>query len=696
MSPSILSSSVSTQKDMDALPIINYRLIDFDVTVGCTVLTFDSGLYRQQIEHFEYYWGLQRGEIDLSSPLNHVQLRSDMAERMDKSEWTLLPTKRTIDTINALSEYNKSADFHKRKRFTEALPKQEYEYEFVPLHIAKRDRPSMYLKRGSTTRTINKAYSKMPRIRSHAHPLFVIFRANDLILAGYPSLSKVKLDRLTQMTSASGSSTSSNAGTSFSAVDLREWLSFISPSKTKRAPPPSSGRDAGLSRYRKEPACAPADALRVSMFYVFGGLVVGGDDGNNRAVYSSNDWARHNYRTCLCANYPSRDRLAAPVAGRSSCGCIATKSSYCTTARPYTQRMSSSAWLRALLTQEDMDALPVVSFRLVDLDAGLYRRQIGELDLATPLNHIECAWTLVPTRQVLNTLSTLGEVNSKLLPEKVYEYEFVPLTMKDHERPPLFVNDGTSVKKMRAPYTRFPRIKSRAHPLFVAFCADTRFTSYETSERSKVGRLAALIDDIIHPWRVPPPLEFVIGPDVWKPHRHPLSDDGSEARAAVSTVNHENPRQPLRVLRRSTRAPYPKAKAPDSRPSIYDYRLKPTCPKSAVLPRGGLSGQTDITDGRGTEYITRDVRPWLDEVYREANGDTGDGDDVQDAYLDAYEREVARNPENALKPTKHTSIGRVLKCGAYVKDRSGYSSNDWAIYLYGKCLWSSKPPSGIY
>ncbi|KAL1664413.1 hypothetical protein GGF50DRAFT_127219 [Schizophyllum commune] len=677
MSPSILSSSVSTQKDMDALPIINYRLIDFD-----------SGLYRRQIEHFEYYWGLQRGEIDLSSPLNHVQLRSDMAERMDRSEWTLLPTKRTIDTINALSEYNKSADLHKRKRFTEELPEQEYEYEFVPLHIAKRDRPSMYLKRGSTTRTINKAYSKMPHIRSHAHPLFVIFRANDLILAGYPSLSKVKLDRLTQMTSASGSSTSSDAGTSFSAVDLREWLSSISPSKTKRAPPPSSGRDALLSRYRKEPARAPANALRVSMFYVFGGLVVGGDDGNNRAVYSSNDWARHNYRTCLC-----RSR---GVAGRSSCGCIATKSSYRTTARPYTQRMSSSVWLRAVSTQEDMDALPVVSFRLVDLDAGLYRRQTGELDLATPLNHIECEWTLVPTRQVLNTLSTLGEVNSKLLPEKVYEYEFVPLLLKDCSRPPLFVDYGTNVKKMRAPYAHLPRIKSRAHLLFVAFCADTEFSSYETSERSKVGRLAALIDGIIHPWRVPPPLEFVIGPDIWRPHRYPLSDDGSEARAALKTVSHGSPRQPLRALRRSTRAPYPKSKAPDTKPSVYDYRLKPTCPKSAVLPRSGLSGQSDVTDGRGAEYIARDVQSWLDDVSREADGDPGDLDDVEDAQLNAYEREVARDPENALKPTKLTSNGGVLKCGAYSDDRSRYSSNDWAIYLYGKCLWSSKPPSGIY
>ena len=64
--------------------------------------------------------------------------------------------------------------------------------------------------------------------------------------------------------------------------------------------------------------------------------------------------------------------------------------------------------------------------------------------------------------------------------------------------------------------------------------------------------------------------------------------------------------------------------------------------------------------------------------------------------MDACEREIARDPENALKPTKLTSNGGVLKCGAYSDDRSRYSSNDWAIYLYDTCLWSSKPPSGIY
>ena len=142
---------------------------------------------------------------------NMAIVRSDMAERMEQSEWALLPTKKTLDAMNALSDFNKTAVVDERKRFTEVcpisrrrapiltvleLPEQEYEYEFLPLHIAKRDRPSIYLKRGSTVRTINKAYSKVPRIRSRAHPLFVLFRMTDHILTGFSSLSQPKCDRL--------------------------------------------------------------------------------------------------------------------------------------------------------------------------------------------------------------------------------------------------------------------------------------------------------------------------------------------------------------------------------------------------------------------------------------------------------------------------------------------------------------------
>ena len=42
-----------------------------------------------------------------------------MAERMDNSEWAILPTKKTLDTIKALTEFNTTAGVNKRKHFTE-------------------------------------------------------------------------------------------------------------------------------------------------------------------------------------------------------------------------------------------------------------------------------------------------------------------------------------------------------------------------------------------------------------------------------------------------------------------------------------------------------------------------------------------------------------------------------------------------
>lgn len=49
-------------------------------------------------------------------------VRSDMAERLNDADWTILPTKKTLDTMAALSDFNKSADVNARKRFTEVSP----------------------------------------------------------------------------------------------------------------------------------------------------------------------------------------------------------------------------------------------------------------------------------------------------------------------------------------------------------------------------------------------------------------------------------------------------------------------------------------------------------------------------------------------------------------------------------------------
>ncbi|TRM63429.1 hypothetical protein BD626DRAFT_271730 [Schizophyllum amplum] len=60
----------------------------------------------RQIHHIEYYWGLQKGDLSLGSPLNHVELRSDMAEKLYDLGWVLMPTQ-TLPSIIRLPIFSR-------------------------------------------------------------------------------------------------------------------------------------------------------------------------------------------------------------------------------------------------------------------------------------------------------------------------------------------------------------------------------------------------------------------------------------------------------------------------------------------------------------------------------------------------------------------------------------------------------------
>ncbi|KAL1746766.1 hypothetical protein HDZ31DRAFT_61959 [Schizophyllum fasciatum] len=373
----------------------------------------------------------------------------------------------------------------------------------------------------------------------------------------------------------------------------------------------------------------------------------------------------------------------------------------------------------------DMETLPTVNYRLVDIDSGQYRRQIehfeyhwglrkGELDLSTPLNHIELRddmvqslrdglWTLMPTKQTLDAILKLAECNSaaenvtarkaftELLPEMEYEYEFVPLTIKEEDRPVIYVSEGSKTRAVRAPYSRMPRIKARAHPLFVVFHADTPLALYDSSPRSKVARLEMIVTDIMDYWLTRPPLTFVVGPDVWKQHRHPLSDDGSCARMGLKTVRPASSRHQQQAIRKTTKAPCPQAKLWLSRTSQYDRRRRP----KAIVTRAALSGRSDATD-EDIGYGPREVHHWLDRVRREASSGEDKLTDLDIDVPHEYRHEIARDPANALCLTTRMRVGGLVTGGLYTKDHSHYSSNDWARAVYYNCLWSSKPPKDAH
>ncbi|KAL1674761.1 hypothetical protein EV122DRAFT_281757 [Schizophyllum commune] len=162
----IPSGALSIHKDVRTNVLVNHRLIDLD-----------EGCYRRQFEHFEYYWGMEKGELNLHSPLNHIELREDMISALKNLEWTLMPTKVTLDAMHRMAEYNKTSDLHSRKHFLKEFPAQFYEYDLVPLFYLKH-RTTLYADRGGTIKAYRTPYRTLPRLRSRAHPFFVAFLAH--------------------------------------------------------------------------------------------------------------------------------------------------------------------------------------------------------------------------------------------------------------------------------------------------------------------------------------------------------------------------------------------------------------------------------------------------------------------------------------------------------------------------------------
>ncbi|TRM63440.1 hypothetical protein BD626DRAFT_402240 [Schizophyllum amplum] len=364
--------------------------------------------------------------------------------------------------------------------------------------------------------------------------------------------------------------------------------------------------------------------------------------------------------------------------------------------------------------QRDFKNVPLVDYRLMDFDAGRFRRQLhhfeyywglqkGEASLESSLNHIQLRsdmaasmdlrqWTLMPTKETLETVLALSEHNrtqegharrryTEDLPETEYEYEFVPL-FTQQEQSTLYVNNGLATRAVRAPYTRMPRIKSRAHPLFVIFRSHQILMLFLYATGSKEEQLALTVSEIIYAWTEPPPPEFFVDRDLWKAHRHPLSDDGSVVHEAIYAAKTCRTRKGQPPVRKSTKAPCPQPKRRSPRHVVYERILR----SSPTLSIAGSSNSSD-----DDSFYVPDPREWIETVNSEKNSTCDTPIDVvNDRQLAAYRKENARDAKNVLRlHDTHDRRGIIIGAG---DDHSGYTSNDWARYKYGTCLSSSKQP----
>ncbi|KAL1660242.1 hypothetical protein GGF50DRAFT_130437 [Schizophyllum commune] len=351
---------------------------------------------------------------------------------------------------------------------------------------------------------------------------------------------------------------------------------------------------------------------------------------------------------------------------------------------------------------KNLSSVPILNHRIMSLDKGEYRRQIehfeyhwgmqkGELDLSSPLNHIllredmvaalkDLEWTLMPTKEVLDTMYKMAEYNKitdarsrkhflKELPEGEYEYNIVPLYYLKH-RTTLYADLGGRVKAYRTPYKTLPRIRSRAHPFFVAFFADCQLDKCAAivMPENKARALMRSIGRITWCWWNEPPQEFLVGDkNIWKAHRHPLSDDGHEARLLLPGTHGGSVNKGPRACR-TTRAPIVASK-PYARVDPRSLR-----DRGSALPRPGRIEKTRVVDCRPYKH---DHVPHDDHIFC-------------DDMLDLYRHEPPRAAQDALDPDNSTFCSSGLICGDGI-DYSGYSSNNWAKHIYNKCLMNRDP-----
>ncbi|KAL1742948.1 hypothetical protein HDZ31DRAFT_65503 [Schizophyllum fasciatum] len=287
----------------------------------------------------------------------------------------------------------------------------------------------------------------------------------------------------------------------------------------------------------------------------------------------------------------------------------------------------------------------------------------------------------------------------EVLPDEEFEYDFVPLCMVRFGRPTVFVHDIAGSKAHPAPYDGFPRIKSRAHPFFVLFMADKLVSCGGASSLpyKKVSRLMDAIIDITECWEKAPPKAFLVGPDVWREHRHPLSDDGRPVPPIPQASRAENAAKAVRA-RKTTHAPRPPPKVTAKKTPYTQCDPRPPCERRSVLPRFEASSDDEPSDlpsdlqGGYSYYGTREVLVWLSGVARASPCPCDpawlDSETLADSELAEYRREPARDPHTALHPRSLFSSGSLVI--GQGEDRTTWSSNDWAMRVCRSWLWSSK------
>ncbi|KAE9389109.1 hypothetical protein BT96DRAFT_980819 [Gymnopus androsaceus JB14] len=143
-----------------------------------TIHLFTDTLY-YSITNLEYSWGLEKGQLDLSSKLNQVSVRADVAQLLKNREIMLIPTSEMLDKM---VEYTNSVIFSKldqRPRYFEVFPPGNYEYRILPVND---EVPALFVQHSAGFDRLDCVYPNLPVLTLGVHPFFAMMQSAQEVL----------------------------------------------------------------------------------------------------------------------------------------------------------------------------------------------------------------------------------------------------------------------------------------------------------------------------------------------------------------------------------------------------------------------------------------------------------------------------------------------------------------------------------
>ncbi|ESK88252.1 hypothetical protein Moror_5482 [Moniliophthora roreri MCA 2997] len=142
-------------------------------------LEFENGT-RIPVYSLEFFMGLNYGELRLEMSPNIVHVRSSIKKLLQEQKIALIPTEEALDAIIELQFHNLGSKIYDRKRYTDVLPHDEYEYRLRSFDL---EHSLSIISSDGTRQHYRPPDQRLPHLRSTAHPFLVVSNAAATLFA---------------------------------------------------------------------------------------------------------------------------------------------------------------------------------------------------------------------------------------------------------------------------------------------------------------------------------------------------------------------------------------------------------------------------------------------------------------------------------------------------------------------------------